>query len=57
MLQLDATETLDTRLLRLTYIFRPTGATLGDTILVRAANQSVLVVVDPWSGVARADAR
>ena len=57
LLQLDASETLDTRLLRLTYIFRPTGATLGDTILVRAANQSVLVVVDPWSGVARADAR
>jgi prepilin-type N-terminal cleavage/methylation domain-containing protein len=56
-LQLDATETLDTRLLRLQFVFRPTGASLGDTVLVRAADRSVLVGVDPWSGVARADAR
>ena len=56
-LQLDATETLDTKLARLQFVFRPTGAAMGDTVLVRAADRSVLVAVDQWSGVARADAR
>jgi prepilin-type N-terminal cleavage/methylation domain-containing protein len=57
VLQLEASETLDARLLRFVWVFRPTGAALGDTVLVRAANQSVMVAVDHWSGVARADAR
>jgi prepilin-type N-terminal cleavage/methylation domain-containing protein len=57
VLQLEASETLDTRLLRFVWVFRPTGAALGDTVLVRAANQSVMVAVDNWSGVAHADAR
>ena len=56
-LQLDATETLVTPLPRLQFVFRPTGASLGDTVLVRGGQQSVLVVVDSWSGVARVDAR
>lgn len=43
-------ETLETSLLRLSYMFRPTGAALGDTVAVRG-EQNVTVAVDPWSGV------
>jgi prepilin-type N-terminal cleavage/methylation domain-containing protein len=56
-LQLDATETLSTTAPRLQYVFRSTGAAFGDTVLVRAADRSLMVSVDSWSGVARADAR
>jgi prepilin-type N-terminal cleavage/methylation domain-containing protein len=57
VLQLEASETLEARLLRFVWVFRPTGAAQGDTVLVRAANQSVMVSVDQWSGVAHADSR
>lgn len=57
-LQLDATEVLTASTPRLTWTFRPTGAAMGDSVLVRAAYRSVVVVVvDLWSGEARADAR
>jgi len=56
-LVLDGTETLSTPLPRLVWVFRPTGAAFADTVLVRGAEKTVLVAVDPWSGVARADAR
>lgn len=48
---------LDTELPRLRYVFRPTGAALGDTVRVRGRDGAVLVAVDAWSGEARADAR
>jgi len=57
VLQLEAAETLDARVPRFVWVFRPTGAAQGDTVLVRAADHSVMVAVDQWSGVARADAR
>jgi len=56
-LALGATETLVTDRARLVYLFRPTGAAFADTVLVRGAGKTVLVSVDPWSGVARTDAR
>ena len=56
-LALGATETLETTLPRLRYIFRPTGAAIADTVRVRGFGEAVLVSVDPWSGVARTDAR
>jgi prepilin-type N-terminal cleavage/methylation domain-containing protein len=54
---LGAQETLITDLPRLVFVFHPTGATFADTVLVRGAGSSVLVSVDPWSGVAYAAAR
>ena len=56
-LPLDATETLVTEQTRLTFIYRPTGGVFADSVLVRGLGATVLVSVDPWSGIARADAR
>jgi Tfp pilus assembly protein FimT len=56
-LALGATETLEASVPRLRYVFRPTGAALADSVLVRGFGEAVLVTVDPWSGVARTDAR
>jgi prepilin-type N-terminal cleavage/methylation domain-containing protein len=56
-LALGATETMETALPRLRYVFRPTGAAYADSVLVRGFGETVLVTVDPWSGVARTDAR
>jgi Tfp pilus assembly protein FimT len=56
-LALGRAHALDTELPRLRYVFRPTGAALGDTVRVRGRDGTVLVAVDAWSGEARADAR
>jgi prepilin-type N-terminal cleavage/methylation domain-containing protein len=56
-LPLDVTETMVTDLPRLQYVFRPTGAVFGDSVLVRGQGSTVLVAVDPWSGVAGTYAR
>lgn len=53
----DAQETLVTDLPRLVYVFHPTGATYGDTVLVRGAGASALVSVDRWNGVPSATPR
>lgn len=47
-------ESMATDLPRLNYSFQPTGAALGDTVRVRGADSSVVIVLDPWSGVAYA---
>lgn len=54
---LGAQEVLVTDLPRLVYVFHPTGATRGDTVLVRGAGAAALVAVDSWNGVAYAVAR
>ena len=54
-LDLDLTQTLVTDRPRLQYIFRPTGVTFADTVMVRGGDRPLIVRVDPWSGVARAD--
>jgi prepilin-type N-terminal cleavage/methylation domain-containing protein len=56
-IELGISATLTTDLPRLRYIFRPTGAAFADTVLVRGGGRTMLVSVDPWSGVAHADAR
>ena len=57
VLDLAMEERLVTPLPRLTYMFKSTGAAFADTVLVRGTTSSVLVAVDPWSGVAYASAR
>ncbi len=42
---------------RLLYVFRSSGASFADTVVVRDEAGSLVVRVDPWSGVARADSR
>jgi len=42
---------------RLQYVFQPTGAAFADTVVVRSGAVPLIVRVDPWSGVARADSR
>ncbi len=56
-LTLGAQESLVTDLPRLVYVFHPTGSAFADTVLVRGAGASALVSVDPWNGVAYAQAR
>ncbi len=47
-------ETMSTDAPRLNYTFHPTGAAMGDTVRIRGMDSSVVVQVDPWSGVAYA---
>jgi Tfp pilus assembly protein FimT len=57
VLELGAWQSLMTDAERLTYVFRPTGAAFGDSVLVRGNDMTVLVTVDPWSGQAVVHAR
>ena len=50
-LSIGSSEALVTDRPRLQYLFRPSGAALADTVLVRG-EYSVLVAVDAWSGQA-----
>ena len=56
-LRFAATEGLQSTLPRLRYIFRPTGAAFGDSVLVRGSDSTRVVIVDTWSGMAHAIAR
>jgi len=42
---------------RLQFVFEPTGAAFADTAVVNGGQIPLIVRVDPWSGVARADSR
>lgn len=55
VLELGMQERLESPLPRLTYVFRPGGATFGDTVVVRGGNVALVVRVDAWNGVARVD--
>jgi Tfp pilus assembly protein FimT len=54
-LDLGLSQSLLTDQLRLQYVFKPTGAAFADTVVVRGGEVPLVVRVDPWSGVARAD--
>ena len=54
-LDLGLAHTLVTGQPRLQYVFRPTGAAFGDTVVVRGGPQPLTIRIDPWSGVAHAD--
>jgi prepilin-type N-terminal cleavage/methylation domain-containing protein len=56
-LALGAQDAMATDLPRLVYVFHPTGSAFADTVLVRGPSASVMVAVDPWSGVAHASRR
>jgi prepilin-type N-terminal cleavage/methylation domain-containing protein len=56
-LDLGLAQTLVSDQPRLQYVFRPTGAAFADTVVVRGGPVALIVRVDPWSGVARADSR
>lgn len=56
-LPLGMSERLETTLPRLRYLFRPTGAAFGDSVVVHATDSTRLVTVDRWSGVAHAQGR
>jgi Tfp pilus assembly protein FimT len=56
-LELGGATVLVTDLARLQFLFQPTGASFSDSVGVRGPNGTVMVTVDPWSGVARAEQR
>lgn len=56
-LDLGLGATLVTDQPRLQYVFQSTGAAFADTVVVRTGAVPIVVRVDPWSGVARADSR
>ena len=51
----DGLEELVTESARLTWRFRPDGGALGDTVVVRGQEGSLVLSVDRWNGVARTD--
>jgi prepilin-type N-terminal cleavage/methylation domain-containing protein len=56
-LDIGMSQTLVSDQPRLQFVFRPTGAAFADTLVVRSGGVPLVVRVDPWSGVARADSR
>ncbi|MCX5756691.1 MAG: prepilin-type N-terminal cleavage/methylation domain-containing protein [Gemmatimonadetes bacterium] len=42
---------------RLQFLFQPSGASFADSVAVRGPGGTQMVKVDPWTGVARAEAR
>jgi hypothetical protein len=42
---------------RLQFVFEPTGAAFADTAVINGGQIPLILRVDPWSGVARADSR
>ena len=57
VLDMGLKETLVSDQARLLYIFQPAGAAFADTVVVHGGDVPLVVRVDPWSGVARADSR
>ena len=55
VLEMDISERIESDKLRLVYIFQPTGTTFADTVVVRGTAVPLVVRVDPFNGVARAD--
>jgi prepilin-type N-terminal cleavage/methylation domain-containing protein len=56
-LQVGAYEALETDLPRVQFVFLPSGAALGDSVLVRGSDGPFLLTVDPWSGQVVLNAR
>ncbi len=56
-LDLGGSQSLVTDQPRLQYVFRATGAAFADTVVLRGGRVPLVVRVDPWSGVARADSQ
>ncbi len=56
-LELEPGTTLVADSTRLRFTFFPDGAAMADSVIIRGSGPSVVVVVDPWSGLPRADVR
>ena len=56
-LDLGASASFETTLPRLRYLFRPTGAAFGDSVVIHGTDSTRVVHVDRWSGVAHARSR
>jgi prepilin-type N-terminal cleavage/methylation domain-containing protein len=56
-LRFAATEGLESNLPRLRYVFRPSGAGFGDSVVVRGADSTRVLIIDTWSGMPHAIAR
>ena len=56
-LRFGAADKLESDLPRIRYVFRPTGAAFGDSVIVRGSDSTRVLVVDPWSGMPHAIAR
>lgn len=56
-LELAGSATLVTDQERLQFLFQPSGAAFADSVGVRNASGVTMVLVDPWTGVARAESR
>lgn len=57
VLDMGLKETLESNQARLLYIFRPNGTTFADTVVVHGGETPLVVRVDQWSGIARADSK
>ncbi|MGV3710898.1 MAG: pilus assembly FimT family protein [Gemmatimonas sp.] len=55
--ELADAETLETPLDRLQYTFKPSGAAIADTVLVRGIGTTNVLMVDTWTGEAKLAAR
>ena len=56
-LRFAATEGLESDLPRIRYVFRSTGAGFGDSVTVRGADSTRVILIDIWSGIPNAIAR
>lgn len=50
-------ETIETALDRLQFTFMPTGAVMGDTVIVRGIGTTNVLMIDAWTGEAKLVAR
>jgi prepilin-type N-terminal cleavage/methylation domain-containing protein len=56
-LRFAAAEGLESELPRIRFMFRPTGAGFGDSVVVRGGDSTRVVRLDTWSGMPHAIAR
>ncbi len=56
-LAVGALETIESDQDRVRFVFQPTGAAFGDTVVVRGTQGAAQLSVDPWNGTAVAHAR
>lgn len=56
-IDLGGATVLETDLRRLQFLFQPTGASFSDSVAVRGPGGTLMVQVDPWTGVAHANPR
>ncbi|MDA1081531.1 MAG: hypothetical protein O2973_07610 [Gemmatimonadetes bacterium] len=56
-IDLGGATVFETELDRLTFLFQPSGASFSDSVAVRGPGGTLMVQVDPWTGVAYAGQR